>query len=263
MNHNHHGNESQLELMAMIPFGIILLIYIFLAIASSQHYKSFPLYRYLCWILGVLCVAASVVGPLAVQAHTDFSAHMIVHVLLGMLAPLLLTLAAPMTLLLRTLSLKHARRLSCILKRTPFRLLNNPIVASILNIGGLWILYTTDLYSMMQQSVMLHFLVHIHVFFAGYLFTTSMIYIDPTPHRTSFVYRSLTLLLALASHGILSKHLYSNPPSGVPVDQAEYGSMLMYYGGDIVDIFLIVILFLQWFNATRPKATVRPLANKV
>jgi putative membrane protein len=47
--------------------------------------------------------------------------------------------------------------------------------------------------------------------------------------------------------------MYSNPPIGVPSNQAEFGSKIMYYGGDIVEISLISILFLQWFKATRPQ----------
>lgn len=159
------------------------------------------------------------------------------------------------SLILRTLNVFLARRLSHALKSRPVRIWGHPIVASLLNIGGLWVLYTTDLYMAMQQNILLHVLVHIHVFFAGYLFTISMIYMDPTPHRFSFIYRALVLIIALAGHGILSKYLYAYPPNGVPPAQAETGGMLMYYGGDIIVLVLISIFCFQWFKATRPRAT--------
>ncbi|UJF36208.1 cytochrome c oxidase assembly protein [Paenibacillus hexagrammi] len=213
-------------------------------------------------MLGIWCIALSVTGPLASRAHTDFADHMIIHLLLGMLAPLLLMLAAPMTLLFRTLSLKQARGLSRLLKSSPFRLLHNPFTASTLHIGGLWLLYTTDIYSWMHRSTIGHTGVHVHIFLAGYLFTASMVSIDPAPHRTSFLYRSLVLLIALSAHGILSKYLYAHPPSGVPAAQAELGSMIMYYGGDIVDIVLICILFSKWFHAARPRKALNPVTEK-
>lgn len=82
--------------------------------------------------------------------------HMLVHLLLGMLAPLLMALAAPMTLLLRTLSVSSARVLSRVLSSRPLRLLTHPVIASFLNLGGLWLLYTTDLYSLMHENILLH-----------------------------------------------------------------------------------------------------------
>jgi putative membrane protein len=162
---------------------------------------------------------------------------------------------APMTLVLRILNVTLARRLSRVLKSWPVRILCDPIVASFLNVGGLRILYTTDLYAAMQQNILLHVLIHKHVFIAGYLFTVSMIYIDPTPHRSSFVYRAIVLVIALAGHSILSKYIHAQPPNSVPAAQAEIGGMLMYYGGDAIDVIIIFILCVQWYRATRPRAS--------
>jgi putative membrane protein len=262
-NHIHHGDETHIyhadgivsQLLLTLPFVLVLVMYILAAFVSSRRHKQWPLYRTVFWVFGVLCAAAAVVGPLANRAHMDFTAHMIGHLLLGMLAPLLMVLAAPMTLVLRTLNVTLARRLSRVLKSWPVRILSDPIVASFLNVGGLWILYTTDLYSAMQQNILLHVLIHIHVFFAGYLFTASMIYIDPTPHKSSFVYRAIVLVIALAGHGILSKYIYAQPPNSVPAAQAEIAGMLMYYGGDAIDVVLIFIFCFQWFRATRPRAS--------
>jgi putative membrane protein len=254
--HIHHFNGNSYELMLSIPFVLLLILYIIATLVSNDHYKRWLLYRTISWGLGVLCIAAIVAGPIAKRAHADFSAHMIGHLLIGMVTPLLIVLSAPMTLLLRSLNVKVARQLSGVLKSFPIRVLSNPIVASVLNVGGLWILYTTDLYSAIHQNIVLYLFIHIHVFFAGYLFTASIIYIDPTPHRTNFIYRAIILVLTSASHGILSKYIYTNPPSGVPIAQAEKGAMLMYYGGDAVDIILIFILCLQWYKSSKTKAFV-------
>jgi putative membrane protein len=107
----------------------------------------------------------------------------------------------------------------------------------------------------MQENVMIHIIVHVHLFLAGYLFTISMIYIDPTPHPFSFLYRAAVLTLALSAHTILSKHIYAHPPLGVPATQAESAAMLMYYGGDVIDLALIFIFCWQWYKAARPRAS--------
>lgn len=241
------------ELILILLFTLLICAYIFAAIQSNQHFKKWPLYRSVFWTLGVFCIAASVIGPLAEHAHSDFVLHMLVHLLLGMLAPLLLVLAAPITLILRTLNVKAARRLSRLLRSRLVGFFSNSIIASFLNIGGLWILYATDLYSAMQHNFLIHVLVHIHVFLAGYLFTASLIYIDPTPHRLSYKYRTLVFIFALAGHGILSKYIYAYPPDGVPQAEAEIGGMLMYYGGDAIDLGIIFVLFYQWYKTSRPK----------
>ncbi len=51
----------------------------------------------------------------------------------------------------------------------------------------------------------------------------------------------------------MSKYIYAQPPKGVPIEQAEIGSMVMYYGGDVIDAIIIFILCLQWYKAVRPR----------
>ena len=164
-----------------------------------------------------------------------------------------MVIAAPVTLLLRTLSTPKARRLSALLKSWPSRIVTHPIFASIMNIGGLFVLYTTELFALMHTNGLIEFIVHFHVFIAGYLFTVSIIYFDPIPHRKSFLYRAIVFILALASHGILAKVIYGYPPVGVPSVQAELGAQIMYYGGDVIDAVIIIILCSQWFKATKPR----------
>jgi putative membrane protein len=239
-----------------LPFVLCVLIYLLLGLVSNKRHKRWPSYRYICWVSGILCAAAALIGPVADTAQENFTAHMVGHLFLGMLAPLLLANAAPMTLLLRTLGVRHARKLSRVLKSFPIGIYCNPVVASILNIGGLWVLYTTELYSAMHHYVLLHMVVHLHVFLSGYLYTISFIYIDPIPHRYSFSFRAIVLILSLAFHGVLSKYIYAYPPAGVPIEQAQTGGMIMYYGGDMIEIGLIFLFCQQWYKAARPRTSV-------
>ncbi|WP_370453206.1 cytochrome c oxidase assembly protein [Oceanobacillus sp. CFH 90083] len=248
------------ELILSTPFILALVSYFVSIFISIRRERPWPLYRTVFWTIGVFCCLTAVAGPLADRAHMDFTVHMAGHLLLGMLGPLLMVLGAPMTLILRALSVQQARKLTRILRSKALGVISNPIITSILNVGGLWILYSTDLFFMMHENIFLHVIVHIHVFLAGYFFTASLIYIDPIAHRTSFLFRSIVLVLALAGHGILSKYIYAYPPNGVPESQAQSGAMLMYYGGDMIDLVLIIILCFQWFKATKPRVTVSPLS---
>ncbi|MFK8795849.1 cytochrome c oxidase assembly protein [Planococcus plakortidis] len=253
-----HSGAAGFELILVLLLVLVFLIYLSAAIVSSQKYKEWPWYRYMFWALGLLCITLTFTGPLATYAQNNFVGHMIGHLLLGMLAPLFVVLAMPMTLLLRTINRSLARKVSKVLRSSPIQFLSNPIVAAVLNIGGLYVLYTTSLYSVMHQSLLVYIFVHIHVFLAGYLFTISIVYVDVTSHRYSYLYRSIVLVLALAGHKILSKYIYVYPPEGVPRNEAEAGGKWMYYGVDIVDLVLIIILCFQWFKSTAPRLVRQP-----
>lgn len=237
------------------PFLIAFIFYGWGVMRSDQRplVRPWSWMRIVCWIGGVICAILAVSGPLAARSHADFTVHMIVHLLLGMLAPLLIVCSAPISLLLRSLPARHAKKAVNLFKIFPFRFMIDPLVASILNIGGLWLLYKTNLFQAMHAHVFVHVIVHLHVFLAGYVFTASMLYIDPIPHRRSFTYRSIVLILALAGHQILSKSLYAYPPKGVDPYQAQIGSMLMYYGGDLIDAVIIFLLCWQWYQSARPR----------
>ncbi|WP_455661740.1 cytochrome c oxidase assembly protein [Pradoshia sp.] len=255
----HHDGQHSAEwvilpqVLLSIPFVLVLIFYMIAVFKTNQTHRQWPVHRIIFLCAGTVLAILSVAGPLAERSYTDFRAHMAGHLFLGMLAPLLIALAAPMTLMLRTLHTGQARRLTKWLKSPPVGLITNPVTAAFLNIGGLWLLYTTSLYSLMHEIMWLHVLIHAHIFLAGYLFTVSLIYIDPIHHRVSYLNRAIVLVLSLAWHNILAKYLYANPPNGVPMDEAQTGAMLMYYGGDFVDAAIIFILCLHWYRAARPR----------
>lgn len=241
--------------------GLILLYWTAAAVSNRRH-RIWPAHRYVCWIAGLTCIGLSLAGPLARLAPANFPVHMLGHLLLGMLGPLLIAFSAPLTLLLRSIPVPFARRISRLLRSKPVHFIAHPLVATLLNIGGLWTLYTTGLFTAMHQNLILHIAVHFHVFAAGYLFTVSLIYVDVVPHRRSFRIRAFILIIAMAGHGILSKYLYAHPPEGVPSEQAKLGGMMMYYGGDAVDLVLVLWLCMQWYRSSRPgPASFHPITD--
>lgn len=238
---------------------LAILIYLAAMRSAVKRFKSWPIRRLLLFAGGVATGVQAFAGPIGMHAHHSFVFHMAGHLLLGMLAPLLVILSRPITLLLRALPQKGARSVMRLFRSGYARFLVHPVTAAVLNIGGLWLLYTTPLYHHMHQVSWVSLLVHFHVFAAGYLFTLAMLYTEPVSYRKSHVYRMVVFIFALAGHGILSKYLYANPPSAVGAAEAQSGAMLMYYGGDFVDLMLIILLCWRWYRATAPG---RPLPGK-
>ncbi len=209
---------------------------------------AWPRHRTGLWLAGLIAAGAATLGPLAEAGHHEFRAHMVGHLLLGMAAPLLLVRAAPVTLLLRALPVVAARRVSRVLRWPVVRWLTEPLVAATLNLGGLWILYRTDLFALTQHHALGHVAVHIHVLVAGCLFTTAVVGVDPNPHRRSFTHRGVVLVLAVAAHAVLAKSIYADPPAGVDAAAARSAGMIMYYGGDVVELAMIIVLWADWYR---------------
>lgn len=235
---------------------------------ASRRRSPWPVRRALCWFAG-LASAAIALGPIARVAHESFTAHMVGHLLLGMLAPLLLVLGAPVTLALLALAVEDARALSRLLRSRAVRWLTHPLTAAVLNAGGLWLLYGTGtfgagsaeggLFALMHRSALVHAVVHLHILLAGYLFTASLVGPDPDPHRASLRVRAVVLVAFIALHSMLAKRLYAHPPAGVDALDAQIGAQVMYYGGDVVDVGLLVLLGMGWFRATRPDRRAMPV----
>ncbi|CAM3708980.1 MULTISPECIES: cytochrome c oxidase assembly protein [Paenibacillus] len=265
-DHHEHGAHSDAYSFSFGGdwAGLLLLllcigVYVAAALTTHRHHRSWPLHRYLSWTAGILCVMLSVAGPLARSSHQSFQNHMLVHLLLGMLAPILIAYAKPVTLLLLALPVPSARKLSRLLRSKAVHMIVHPWVAAIWNIGGMWLLYMTDLFHLMNQYRLLYAVIHFHLFAAGYQFTISILYIDLTSRRHSFRNRAITLILAAAGHSILSKAFYAYPPVGVPREAAEQGGMLMYYGGGAIELVLMFALCAHWFKSVSPS----PRSKKV
>lgn len=255
MSMPHHAQapwQGFEAIAALICIGL-LSAYIAAVMLTNRRYRKWPVRRIVFWIAGLAAALVAVAGPLAHLAHTDFRAHMAGHLLLGMLAPLLLLYAKPMTLLLRTGPVPISRKISRLLKSRPLQVFGNPLAAALLNVGGLYLLYLTQLFTWMHESVWLYAAIHLHILLAGYLFTLSILAADVTPHRYGFVYRSIVLVLALAAHQVLAKLIYAQPPAGVEAVEGQAGALLMYYGGDAIDVLLIVLLCHQWYKAAAKK----------
>jgi putative membrane protein len=232
MNHAHGGGSALL-----VPLGLAAGAYLLAAGRTSP-------WRLTLWLLGLGTADVAVLLP-----QHDFPAHMVGHVLLGMLAPLLMVSGAPVTAALRTLPVTAARRLSRVLRSAPVAVLTHPVTAAVLSVGGLWLLYRTELHLTAPPL-----LVQVHTLLAGYLMTAALVGRDPVAHRTPLGLRAGVLVIAVAAHNVLAKSLVAAPPVGVPAEQALTGAQVMYYLGAPVEIALFVLLGLEWARRDRRRA---------
>lgn len=244
-----HGGGVPLEPMLLLLAAAGVLVYAGAAAVSRRRGRPWPAHRVVLWTTGVACAASAVVGPLADAARSSFTAHTVAHLLAGMLAPILLVLAAPVTLALRTLSTTPARRLSRVLRSGPARLLSHPVTATAISAGGMWLLYRTPLLEAMHAAPLLHVLVHAHVLLAGCLFTAAVIGVDPRPHPPARTTQVIALVVAMSSHAILAKQLYARPPAFLDPADVRAGAELMSTAGGWLEAAVLVVFCAQWYRA--------------
>ncbi|WP_318215681.1 cytochrome c oxidase assembly protein [Streptomyces sp. SCL15-6] len=208
---------------------------------------------------GTALLAVALLPPLGPAAHTDFRGHMAQHMLIGMYAPLLLVLAAPVTLLLRTLSPGRARRVTGLLHSRPARFVTHPATALALSAGTLGVLYFTPLYDAAMGHPAGHWLMNAHFLVSGCLFAHAVAGPDPAPARPGVPARLVYLGVAIAAHALIAQAMYGGFFVGVhaPVDQLRQGAEIMYYGGDIAELLLAAALVSTWRperRGARPRA---------
>jgi putative membrane protein len=212
---------------------------------------AWPRTRDASFTAGGLMVAWAVLGA---APGGPFTAHMTRHLVVGMAAPLLLVLARPLTLALRSLPAGRVRRGTLTIAHArPVRALLFPPTAALVDIGGLWLLYRTELFAATHHHPLPHAVTHAHVLAAGLLFTFTVCQLDPVRRRWSLAVRGGALLAVGAAHAALAKSLYAAPPPGTAFTAGDLhtGARLMYYGGDLVEIALAVTLAVQWYRTTR------------
>jgi putative membrane protein len=214
-----------------------------LYVAAGRR-TPWPLLRTASWLAGL---AAAVAGVVLSAAHGDLRVHMAGHLLLGMVAPPLLVLAAPVTLALRALPVGAARRLARLLRTPPLRRATDPLVAVPVNAAGLWLLYGTGLHAAAAHRPALAALVALHVLGSGYLATAAVLAVDPAPHRRGVGVRAGALAAGAAAHDVLAKWLYAAPPPGVHA--AQEGARLMWDGGTVVTLVVAAVLWRRWYTS--------------
>lgn len=209
------------------------------------------------FLTGTALLGVALLPPVAPFAHEDFRGHMAQHMLIGMYAPLALVLAAPVTVLLRTLPAARGRQLTAVMHSRPARVIAHPAVAVALSTGSLAVLYFTPLYNATMSSPAAHWLLHAHLLLSGCLFAYVIAGPDPAPTRPGVRVRLVYLGVAIAAHAVISQLMYGGfwVDIHAPIPQVQAGAEIMYYGGDIAELLLAAALVATWRPDRRRSAT--------
>ena len=245
----HVSAESLLSAGAIIAAGVCAVGYVVRSSALRARGVHWPLSLDAAFVGGCVALAAGAAWSLPAM---PFTGHMAQHLLVGMVAPFLIVVGRPVTLLLRTFRVGSLRtRVLRVLHSRAARLAVFPPVAAAASIVGIWALYRTPLFAATHDHPWLHAAVHVHLVVSGTLFTAAVCQLDPVRRRYGLTLRAATLIATGAAHAVLAKSLYAWPPPSAVIARfdLQLGAQLMYYGGDAVEIAIAVVLAVSWYAA--------------
>jgi putative copper resistance protein D len=170
-----------------------------------------PVGRAIAWYTGLLILAFGTMSGLASFGRIAFSMHMTQHMVLSMVAPIFLVIAAPITLALRAMPAAGRNQpsgprewLTSALQSPAVRVLTHPLTALLLFISAPYLVYFSGLFESAMRQHWAHEVMHVHFILVGYLFYETLIGIDPLPYRASFPLRLVTLFASLAFHAFFA-----------------------------------------------------------
>ncbi|MHA7304506.1 cytochrome c oxidase assembly protein [Arthrobacter sp. TMN-49] len=169
--------------------------------------------RSVSWFVGLLALVYITSGGPAVYGAVLFSAHMVEHMALMVIAPLFLALGSPISLALQALTPRRdgsrgIREWILVLVHSKFsKVVTHPLFAAANFSGSLVLFYYSPAFNLAMRYHVGHELMIVHFTLTGYIFVQSMIGADPLPTRAPYPFRLLLLLATMAFHAFFGVSL--------------------------------------------------------
>jgi putative copper resistance protein D len=252
-------------------FGVLVaalgLAYAAGVVRLRRRGDSWPLGRTISWFVGLFTIVFVTMSGVATYSPILFSVHMGQHMVMAMLTPIFLVLAAPVTLALRALKSSPVKGdrgprewLVIFLHSRVVKVISHPAVATIIFVGSTYALYFTPLFESLMRDHLGHIAMLSHFLLSGSLFYWVLIGVDPAPHKLPFVGRILVFFVTMPFHAFFGIALMQS--SGIA--SGWYGELGRTWGpsistdthtggaiawafGEIPTFIVLIALVFQWF----------------
>ncbi|MGW4203943.1 cytochrome c oxidase assembly protein [Streptomyces sp. NPDC004726] len=287
MDHSEHGTSMELPPFTLgrglefapDPFFLTgcvlaLLLYGWGVLRLRRRGDSWQTGRTVFFVAGVLTVALAMCTKLNDYGMVMFSVHMVQHMIISMVSPILLLLGAPVTLALRALPVAGRGRrkgprelLLALLQSRYMRVVTHPAFTIPMFIASLYGLYFTPLFDFLMKSQAGHIAMMVHFLAVGLIFFWPIMGVDPGPHRPGYVMRILELFAGMPFHAFFGIALmmasapmvkaYENPPASLGIDaladQSAAGGIAWAFS-EIPSVLVLIALVYQWYGSDQRQA---------
>ncbi|MFE5893001.1 cytochrome c oxidase assembly protein [Streptomyces sp. NPDC056462] len=286
MDHSGHGMMMDLPPFTLgrglawsaDPFFLVaclvgLALYAWGVVRLARRGDKWPVGRTVSYVAGVLSVMLVMCTGLNDYGMVMFSVHMVQHMVISMLSPILLLLGAPMTLALRAMPPAGRGRkgprewLLALLHSRYMRIITHPAFTIPLFIASLYALYFTPMFDFLMGSKPGHIAMMVHFLAVGVVFFWPIIGVDPGPHRPGYLMRMLELFAGMPFHAFFGIALmmasepmvetFKNPPASLGIDalsdQNAAGGIAWAFS-EIPSVLVLIALLFQWYGSEQRQA---------
>ncbi|MBD8729196.1 cytochrome c oxidase assembly protein [Frigoribacterium sp. CFBP 13707] len=256
----------------LCAFGIFF--YVAGVVRLRRRGDQWSLGRTVSWIAGLVVLFYITCGAPNVYEEYLFSMHMLAHMALGMVVPVLLVPGAPVTLALRAIRKRQdgtrgpREWIMVLVHSTYAHVISNPIVSAVLFAGSLFVFYYTSLFSWATTTHLGHYWMIVHFLIVGYLFVQSMIGIDPVKGRLPYPMRLLVLLATMAFHAFFGLSIMTSTSlfladwygamgrtwGATPVADQYAAGGIAWSVGEIPTVSLAIAVAIMWSRSDSREA---------
>ena len=266
--------DWRLDILWLVIIGMLAVLYLVGVYRLHKRGDSWPVLRTVLWFAGLAVLFYVTCGPINVYQKYLFSVHMLGHMTFGMIVPVLLVPAAPVTLAMRALAKRTdgsrgpREWLLLAVHSRLATLFARPVVAAVFFAGSLWLFYYTGLFRWAMEDHIGHTVMIVHFLIGGYLFISTLIGVDPAPHRASFPIRLIVLLATMAFHAFFGLGLMMSRgliladwfgamgrtwgPSAL--EDQYIGGGIAWSIGEIPTVALAIIVVVMWARSDTREA---------
>jgi putative copper resistance protein D len=215
--------------------------------------RRWPERRTLAFVAGLVAVDLALQSPVATFTGSYFEAHVTQHLLLMVIAPPLLALGAPSTLLLQTSNRAVKTRWLAILRSRPFAIATYPMLVWFLYFGVMFAFFLTPLinFGMEHMAVMDAF--NVAFLLAGLLYWWPVVGLDPIVHwRMGYGTKLAALSLGVpfeAFLGVAIMSLRTPIASMYTLSSTHSGGALLWAATELAIFIGLIPVFVQWMRA--------------
>ena len=272
--------EWRLELVWALVAAFAAFFYLAGVWRLHRRGDRWPWYRTVLWLLGLAALVWVTSGAPGVYEQFLFSAHMLGHMVLTMAIPVVLVLAAPVTLAARAIRKRDdgsrgAREWILWAVQSPAAaVLTNPLVAAALFAISLWVFYYTPIFRWAVTDHVGHLWMILHFLVTGYLFALVLVGSDPVRKRPPYALRLLLLLATMAFHAFFGLAIMSDTGLMLadwygamgrtwglePLEDQRWGGGIAWSVGEIPTVILAIVVSVQWARSDDREARRRDRA---
>jgi len=220
--------------------------------------RQWPWERTLAFFCGLAAVDVALQSPIATFTMSSFTAHVIQHELLMAVAPPLLALGAPSTLLLQTSTRRTKRRWLKVLRSRPFAIVSHPLSVWFLYYGMMFVFFLTSFIGFAMEHMAVMDVVNLTFLAGGTLFWWPIIGRDPIIHwRMGDGQRLLNLLIGVPFLSFLGIAIMSDSTPVAPMytlSSTHSGGALLWILSEMLTVPAAVAVALQWLRVEERRA---------